>query len=124
MSIIFVEVKLLGDLRIGEVEPHEIQTQNPDAKRLMMTSKNGVGQIVKTSFTGFALVALSRGLSVIMPLFGDLRTVAMGAPNAVRPAHVADGGETFGVVHQRLQVDHGTSIAPRFSPINERKPPK
>ena len=25
---------------------------------------------------------------------------------------------------QRLQVDHGTRIAHRFSPINERKPPK
>ena len=59
----------------------------------------------------------------IAPLFGDLWTIAMGAPNAVRPAHVADGGEAFGVVHQRLQVDHGTSIAYRCSPINERKPP-
>ena len=90
----------------------------------MMTGKNGVGQIVKAPFTGLTLIALTLGLRVVAPLFGDLWTVAMGASHTIWPAYIADGGETFSVVHQRLQVDHGTSIAHRFSPINERKPPK
>jgi hypothetical protein len=124
MRIVFIEVKLLGNLGIGQVETHEVRTQNPDVQRLMMTGKNGVGQIVKASLTGLTRVALPLGLSLIAPLFGDLRTVAMGAHNAIRPAHSTDGGEAFSVVHQRLQVDHGSSIAHQPSPINWRRPPK
>jgi hypothetical protein len=89
-----------------------------------MAGKNGVSQIVKAPLTGLAPVALPLGLSLIAPLFGDLRTLAMGAHNAVRPAHIADGGEAFGVVHQRLQVDHGASIAHWLSPINGQRLPK
>src|SRR5687767_2818752 len=77
----------------------------------MMTGKDSVGQIVKSSLTGLTHIALPLGLSIIVPLFGDLWTLAMGARHAVRPAQIADGGETFGVVHQRLHVDHGASIA-------------
>ncbi len=64
-----------------------------------MTSKDGVGQIVKTPLTGFTLITLSFGLSVITPLFGDLWTLAMGARYAIGPAHIAEGGDAFGVVH-------------------------
>jgi hypothetical protein len=99
MRIVFVEVKCLGDLRIGQVETHEVRAQNPDAQRWMMPSKAGVGQIVKTPLTGFTRVTLSFGLSVITPLLGDLWTLAMGARYAIGPAHLADGGEAFGVVH-------------------------
>jgi hypothetical protein len=65
----------------------------------MMASKKGVSQVVKAPLTGLTQVALPLGLSLIAPLFRDLWTAAMGALNAIRPAHVADGGETFGVVH-------------------------
>ena len=77
----------------------------------MMTGKDGAGQIVKAPLTGLTDIALPLRLSVIMPLFGNLWTVAMGALYAIGPAHVADGGETFGVVHQRLHINHGASIA-------------
>ena len=99
MRSVFVEVEFLGNLRSRQIEAHEIRAQNPDPQRLMMARKDRVRQIVKTALTGFAPRPLPLGLSVIVPLFDDLRTVAMGALNAVRPAHVADGGETFGVVH-------------------------
>ena len=84
----------------------------------MMTSEEGVGQIVKASLTELALVALPLGLSLIAPLFGDLRTLAMGARDAIGSAHIADRGDTFGVVHQRLQVEHGASMAHWLSSIN------
>ena len=54
MDIIFVQIEFLGDLRIREIESHEIQTQNPKPKRLMMASKDCVSQIVETSLTGLA----------------------------------------------------------------------
>ena len=78
MDIMFVEVEFLSNLGIGEIEAHQIPTQNPDAKRLMMTSKDGVGQIVKAPLTGLTPIALPLGLSVIAPLFRDLQTLAMG----------------------------------------------
>ena len=65
----------------------------------MMTGKDSVGQIVKSSLTGLTHIALPLGLSIIVPLFGDLWTAAMGSLDAIRSAHVADGGDTFGVVH-------------------------
>jgi hypothetical protein len=99
MRLVFVEVEFLGNWRIGQVEAHEIRAQNPDAQRLMMTSKERVSQIVKAPFTGLAQIALPLGLSGVAPLFGDLWTVAIGAPDAIGPAHIADGGETFSVVH-------------------------
>src|SRR5687767_11784484 len=90
----------------------------------MMTSKDRVSQLVKAPFTGLAQIALRLGLSVVAPRFGDLWTVAIGAPDAIGPAQIADGGEPFGVVHERLQVNHRASIAPWLHPINERRPPK
>jgi hypothetical protein len=58
-----------------------------------------------------AQVALAFGLGVIVPLFGDLRAIVMGTLHALWPAQLADGGETFGVVDERLQVNHRASIA-------------
>ena len=86
MDIIFVQIEFLGDLRIREMESPEIQTQDPQPKRLMMASKDGVSQIVETSFTGLAQVALTLGLRVVAPLFGDLRALTMGTLYPVWPA--------------------------------------
>ena len=99
MRIVFVEVEFLGNWRIGQVEAHEGRAQNPDAQRLMMTSKDRVSQLVKAPFTRLAQIALRLGLSVVALLFGDLWTVAIGAPVAIGPAPIADGGEPFGVVY-------------------------
>ena len=114
MDLIFVQIELLGDLRIREVQSHEIQTQDPKSKRLMMASKDGVSQIVETSLTGLAQVALTRGLRIIAPLFGDLRALTIGTLYPVWPALATDGFKTLGVVDERLNVYHGTSIAHRF----------
>lgn len=86
MDIIFVQIELLGDLRIREIKSHEIQTQDPKSKWLMMASKDGVSHIVETSLTGLAKVALTRGLRIVAPLFGDLRVLAIGTLYPVWPA--------------------------------------
>jgi len=52
----------------------------------MMASKDGVSQIVETSLTGLAKVALTRGLRIVAPLFGDLRALAIGTLYPVWPA--------------------------------------
>ena len=73
MHVSLVEIECLGNLSIREVQAHEVQTQNPDPQRLMMTGKDRVSQIVEVSATGLAQVALTLGLGVVATLFGDLR---------------------------------------------------
>jgi hypothetical protein len=114
MDIIFVQIGLLGDLRIREIESHEIPTQDPQSKWLMMASKDGVSPIVETSLTGLAKVALTRGLRIVAPLFGDLRALTIGTLYPVWPAQATDGFETLGVVDERLNVYHGATIAHCF----------
>ena len=115
MDIVFVEVEFLSNLPIRKVETHKIQTQNPNVKGLVMTHKDGVGQIVKATVARLAQVALAFGLGVIAPFLGDLRAVAMGTLHAFWPAQLADGGETFGIIDERLNGYHSASIAHRLS---------
>ena len=75
-----------------------------------MTGQDGGGPIVKAPLTGLTDLALPLRLRVLMPLRGHLWTVARGALDASGPAHVADGGATFGVVPQRWPMNHGASI--------------
>ena len=115
MDIIFVEVECSSHLGIRKVKTHEVQTQHPDTKRLMMTGTEGVGQIVKATMARLTPVVLAVRLGVDVPLLGDLRAVAMGTLHAFWPAYPADSSETFGVVDERLNVYHGASIACRMA---------
>jgi len=114
MDISFVQIECLGDLRIRAMESHERQTQDPQPKRLMMASKDGVSQSVEPSFTGLAQIALTLGVRVVAPLCGDLRALTMGTLYPVWPASATDGFNTLGVVDERLHGYHGASIAHRF----------
>ena len=80
-----------------------------------MSRKDGVRQIVKATVARLAQVALAFGLGVIAPLLSDLQTLAMGTLYAFWPAQLADGGETFGIIDERLNVYHSASIAHRLS---------
>ena len=114
MDIILVQIELRGDLRIRESTSHEIPTQDPTSKRLMMASTDGVSQIVETSLPGLATVALTRGWRIVAPWFGDPRALTIGTRYPVWPASTTDGFKPLGVVDERLHVYHGTSIAHRF----------
>ena len=69
MQVILVEIEFLRDLLIGEIESHQIQTENPFPQRLMVMSEDGVGQIVKVAPTRVAMVALALALAFIAPAF-------------------------------------------------------
>ena len=57
----------------------------------MMSSKNGVGQIIKACVTVVTLVALTNWLRIIKAAFDDLLRFTRGAYNSVWPAKLADG---------------------------------
>ena len=61
----------MADLFIREIQPREIETENPDPQRLVMAGEDGPGQVVEVFLTGLALVALTLGLSRIVTLFGN-----------------------------------------------------
>jgi hypothetical protein len=96
----------VADLFIREIQPHEIEAEDPDPQRLVMAGEDRPGHVIEVFLTGLAVRALSLGLGRIVTLFGDLRRVAMGTSYAFGPAQLADGFETLQVVDEVLDVDH------------------
>lgn len=99
-----VKVEFLGDLAVGEVQAHEVQAQNPNLERLMMASKDGAGEIIKTLLAFLAFVALGWGFvgktsADNMPGF----TKRTGAP--LRPTKLAYGIVALGIIDKILDVD-------------------
>lgn len=44
---IFVHFQFGGDLPIGEIQSHEVQTKHPNAQGLTMPGKHGSGEVVE-----------------------------------------------------------------------------
>ena len=86
--VIAVQAQLLSDLLVRQVEPHEIQTQDPGPKRLMVSSQNSTGQVIEPRSAILTPVPLPMSLGFIMADHGGAGTAR--AANAVRPAIVPD----------------------------------
>ena len=96
----------MADLLIREIQPHEVEAENPDPQRLVMTGEDGPGQVVEVLPTGLATVAATLELGRIVTLLGDPRGVAMGTGDALWPSQLADGLEAFPIIDELLDVDH------------------
>src|SRR5215813_12180114 len=95
-------------LLIREIQSHEIQTQHPDFQRLMMSRKNGVGQVIKTCVTVVTLIALTDQLCVIKAALDDVCRLTRGARDTVGPAQLADSLITLSIIDQMRDIDpHG-----------------
>ena len=40
LGVVLMQTEFVGDLTVGEIEPHEIQAQYPNAQRLMMAGQD------------------------------------------------------------------------------------
>jgi hypothetical protein len=80
-----IEVELAGDLRVRQVQAHEVEAQDPDPQRLMMAGENCVGQVIEARLTGRAAVTLALGLPIVMTMPGHLVTLAYRATHAFGP---------------------------------------
>src|SRR4029453_9381634 len=85
----FPHYKFLCNLFIRYIQAHEIQTHYPDFQRLMMSRKDGVGQIIKALVTVVTLVTLTGGFRVIKAALDDVLGLTRGAGDAVWPAECA-----------------------------------
>ena len=73
-----------------------------------MSSKNGVGQIIKAFVTVVTLIALTSRFCVIKATLADMFRLTRGALNAIGPAQLANGLITLHIVDEILDVDlHG-----------------
>jgi hypothetical protein len=86
LHITAIQRQFLGNLLIREIQSHEVQTQYPHFQRLMMSSKDGVGQIIKAFITVVTLVALTGGLRVIKATLDDVFALTRGAGDTVKLA--------------------------------------
>jgi hypothetical protein len=72
MDIAAIDVQLVGNVVVGHIQPHEIQTQHPHFQGLMMSGNNRVSQIIKACITVMTLIALTGGFRVIKATLDDL----------------------------------------------------
>src|SRR6266478_763217 len=106
---------LVGHWLIRHIQPHNIQTHYPHVQRLMMSSKDGVGQLIKTCVTVVTCIALTRWFRVIKATLHNLLRLTRGTHNAVGPAQLTNRLITLHLVDEILDVDlHG------WTPVRDR----
>ena len=103
LRTVLIQIQFVSDLPVRQIQPHEIQAQQPDSQRLMMPLEDRVGQIVKLPAARTALVSLPTPLSVIEPTFGDLLRTTIRTTHSFRPAQPPNRFKTFVVINQRQQ---------------------
>ncbi len=104
LSVIGVQVQLLGDLFVREVQPHEVEEEDPGPQRLMAAGEDAPVQVVDPPPAGRALVRLPFRLGVVFPRPRDLGRVAVKATRAVGSSQGPDHLLALGVVVERLDV--------------------
>src|SRR5215472_14773870 len=115
IGITLIDGQLVGNLLIRHIQPHKIQTQDPHFQRLMMASKDGVGQVIKAFGAVVALIALTGRFRVIKATLDDVFGLTRGTRNAVGPAQLTDRLITLDIVDETLDVDlHG------WTPVRDR----
>ena len=104
VHITTIHVQFVGNLVVGQIQAHEIQTQYPHFQRLMMARKNGVGQIIKACVAVGTLIALTCWFRVIKAALDDLCGLTRGALDAVWLSQLAHCPITLHISAQLLDV--------------------
>ena len=101
MSAVFIQPQLPSDLPIRQIQTHEVQAQQPDSPRLMMTRKNGVGEIIKVPPAAATQVTLPIRLSLVHPPLRHPLRLAMRATHPLRPTQLPNRRKALRIVNQR-----------------------
>ncbi len=106
LYIVRIQAQFVGNLGVRQIQPHEIQTQDPHPERLMMPRQHRTREIVKVAMATFTTIFLPRRLGGIPSLLGDRRHATVRATDPFGPAQLTDGFVALGIVQQGLKVDH------------------
>src|SRR6266704_6219506 len=86
----------------------EIQTQYPHFQRLMMSRKDGVGQVIKAFVTVVTLIALTGRFRVIKAALDHMLRLTRGTLDAIRPAQRTNCLITLPIIDEIRDVNlHG-----------------
>jgi hypothetical protein len=110
MRVVFVEIEFPRDLLVREIEPDQIQAQDPLAQGLMVVREDRIGQIVKVAIISLAMIALPFTLTLAQPAASDLVGLTPDASDAIRPADLAHALVAFRVVYQVVDSEHAGSM--------------
>ena len=101
----FMHLQFGGNLPIGKIQAHKIETEHPNGERQAMTGEHGIRQIIKGTVTFTAKIVLASGLGGIVPVFDNGGGVAVGTVDTFGPAKVSNHLVTFGIVDQSVNVE-------------------
>lgn len=104
LDLRFGHFQFVGDLHVGQVQPHEIEAKHPSTQGPMMACEHGFRQVVERFSTTTAKVMLTVGLDDIVSVFDDVIRMAMGALGSFGPAELPYHLVAFGVVDQSVNV--------------------
>jgi hypothetical protein len=108
IRITLIDRQLAGNLLVGQVESHKIQTQAPHFQRLMMSGKDRVSQIIKAFVTVVTLIALTGGFRIIKAAPDHTLRLTRGTLDTIGPLQIANGLITLHIIDEILDVDlHG-----------------
>jgi hypothetical protein len=110
MYVIFMKIKLIGNLLIGKIQAHHVQANDPRTKRLVMPFKNRIGEIVELFLAGLAFISLPSVLRTMKPALGNIFRITSRATQSIRPTEIANTLETLFVIEQGVNPDHHSCI--------------
>ena len=84
LHITAMQRQFVGNLLVGYIQAHEVETQHPDFLRLMMSGKDGVRQIIKACVTVATFIALTSGFCVIKTARDDESREMLGVTAKLR----------------------------------------
>src|SRR5215472_6256254 len=115
IGITLIDGQLVGNLLIRYIQPHKIQTQYPHFQRLMMSSKDGVGQVIKACVTVVTLIALTGRFRVIKAALDHMLRLTRGTLDTIRPAQRTNRLLTLHIIDELRDVHlHG------WTPVRDR----
>jgi hypothetical protein len=86
LNITRIQSQLLGDLTVGEVEPHEIQAQYPNTQGLMRPFEDRTRQVIEIPLAASTMLLLTWRLGFIPAVFDHRSRLTVRTPHTVRPA--------------------------------------
>jgi hypothetical protein len=70
LTIRTAQAKFIGDLQIGNVESHQIETRHPHPQWLVMSGQCSAGEVIKTNSACLAAIPLALRLRIVMTVPG------------------------------------------------------
>src|SRR4030095_14926798 len=116
IGITLIDGQLVGNLLVRQVQSHEIQTQDPDFQRLMMSGKNSVSKIIEAFVAVVTLIALTSGFRIIKAALDDVLRRTTWTGDAIWPTHLPHGLITLDVIDQVCDID-----LHRWTPVRGRR---